>query len=106
MSIYTNVQATRGAPLSPVMLVTNQPVQIDNASEVLSETYGHPSDLFHVYIEYTTVIFVRGDLVTDLFNLDPLTGQAVKYRVVGRPKSYPDGHVEMLAYQFTGPEDT
>jgi hypothetical protein len=101
MSIYTTVNVTRKE--QPVL--SNVPVQIDETSEMMGAYYNneHPYDVFEVFVRYTTFQFVRGDLLTDTRIIDPLTSVNAKYRVVGNPTAFPDGHVQMKVNVFAGP---
>lgn len=100
MSVNTFATVSR----NNVNQLTNQPIQIDEVSEVMAGYYNnaHPYDVFKCIIRYTTFRFQRQDLITDTVNTDELTNANVKYRVVGYPRRYPDGHVEMIVNKFAG----
>ena len=103
MSTYTTVNVVNKAN---VTLATNVPVQIDNASELIAQYYGGSGyDVFEVYIPYfPTYTAARNDLFIDQVNNDPLISppQLARYRVVGNPEKFPDGHQEMKVNRFTG----
>lgn len=100
MSINTFATVSR----NNVTQLTNQPVQIDEVSETMAGYYdnAHPYDVFKAIIRYTTFAFHRQDLITDTVNIDPVTNTHTLYRVVGQPRPYPDGHVEMIVNRFAG----
>jgi len=82
-------------------------VQIDAKNPIMMAYYGaaHPYDTFDLYIKYApaSLVVLRDDEFTDEKNLDALTGANTLYRTIGRPQRYPDGHIECIVDQFTGP---
>lgn len=77
---------------------------IENQSVQMAGYYnsGHPYDVYNIYINYATMDFQRGDLITDEVNPDPTTGSLAVYRVIGTPRAYMDGHVELVGDGFVG----
>jgi hypothetical protein len=102
MTVLANVNVTR--PNVSGILLANQPVQIDEASEMMGAYYNsaHPYDVLEIFVDGTTFVFQRGDLLTDTVNIDPLTSTYTAYRVVGNPAPFPDMHVELKANRFVG----
>lgn len=77
-------------------------VQLDEMSQADAAAYSGaqagegPYDRFSGYTEWP-ITLRRGDLLTDQNNTDPDTGANTKYRIIGRPEKFPDGHSEFVA---------
>ena len=103
--IETQVTVTRGS--TNALVAANVDVQIDTKNPMMAAYYknAHPYDVFDCYVKYAppTWTLLRGDLLSDQVNTDPLTNNAVAYRVVGRPQAFPDGHIEAVVNIFAGP---
>jgi len=102
MSLTTYATITRGA----ATLSASSSMQIDSKNPLMAAYYdkNHPYWVYDVYVPGGAYLEIAaGDLFTDQFNTDPLTGSAKQYRVVGDPKPFPDGHVECVATRFAGP---
>ncbi len=102
MTVIATLNVIR--PNTSGILATLYQCQIDEASEMMGAYYNsaHPYDVFEIYVDGTTFVFQRGDLLTDTVNIDPLTSTYVAYRVVGNPAPFPDMHVELKANRFVG----
>jgi hypothetical protein len=87
-------------------IAQNVVAQIDEKNPEMAAYYdkSHPYDIFDAYLKagYGWQL-LRGDLLTDQQNTDPLTGTNTLYRVVGRPEAFPNGHIEAVVNQFGGP---
>lgn len=96
----TTVTVTR----SGTALQTRVRAIIEEQSVQMGAYYNerHPYDVFTIFIQYATMGYQRGDLITDEFNKDPSTNAPAVYRVVGTPRAYIDGHVELVADRFVG----
>lgn len=102
MSTITYTQITRGNST----LSASSRVQIDTKNPMMATYYdkNHPYWVYDLYIWGGAWLgLAPGDLFTDSYNTDPLTGNAKQYRIVGDPKPFPDGHVECVATRFAGP---
>jgi len=44
----------------------------------------------------------QGDLITDTVNTDPLTGTYRKWRIIGDPEKFGDGHQEAVLDKVIG----
>lgn len=110
MSITTTITIKRGAsqtnPNGGVIVATCAGVQIDEKSPMLASEYdrAHPTDVFDGYITFLSpgTPTRRGDAWLDMLNLDPLTKLPTFYQVVGRPETFPDGHVEAVLHIYEG----
>lgn len=78
-------------------------VQVDNMSVQEATGLGgaEPYDSFWIYTLYGPIDVQRGDLFTDLKNLDPKTGVNAIYRVFGNPETF-DDHSEIAAEKVVG----
>lgn len=86
------------------LVVASIGVQLDQASlqEASMLNAQAPYDVFDAYI-LQNVDVQRGDILTDISGaIDPDTGQAPRYVVMGKPKVWPDNHVEFRALRDVG----
>jgi len=104
MSVYVSVNFTRAAtPLnaSPIW------IQLDLMTQQQAAAYGGASAGEAPYFRYkgflpSLVVLAQGDLCTDTINIDPLTGTFKKYRLIGDPNPFPNGHTEIVVDRYIG----
>jgi hypothetical protein len=86
-----------------VQVYANVFLQLDNMGANESSEYGGAAPFFryNAYILGTHVIR-QGDLLVDLFNIDPKTSVATQYRIIDDPESFPDGHIEISCERMRG----
>lgn len=104
MSEYIFANVTRAN-----MLISPMPieVQLDLMTPQQAAAYGGASAGEGPYFRYKgitwdSVSFAQGDLLTDIVNTDPLTGTFKKYRIIGKPDPYPDGHTQIAVDEVVG----
>jgi hypothetical protein len=103
MSTITSYNVTRaGVPVGGV-----QWVQLDLMSQADARAYGGASAGEGPYFRYTgympsLIVLLQGDLLTDTQNNDPLTGVHKKFRVIGDPEPFANGHTEFVCDRVIG----
>src|SRR5258708_2876809 len=104
MSIYIFANVTRATlPVSTVAIE----VQLDLMTQQQAAAYGGAQSGEGPYFRYwgetwDYITFLQGDLLTDTSNIDPLTNALKKYRIIGDPDPYPDGHTEIVVDRVIG----
>src|SRR5258708_32195584 len=97
MSIYVSVNVTRAGQAVGGL----QWVQLDLMTQQEAHAYGGAQPGEGPYFRYngympSLIVLAQGDLMTDSVNNDPLTGVKKRYRVIGDPETFPNGHTELV----------
>lgn len=104
MSTTIAVNVTRaGTPVGSSSIL----LQLDLMNQADAAAYGGASSGEGPYFRYNgyteaPLTFMQGDLLTDTTANDPLTSAKMKYRVIGLPEAFDDGHVEMVLDRVIG----
>lgn len=84
---------------------TGIPVNVQNMAWKVAEDLGGQSPYDSYWIRTTgggVITFLRGDLLIDEVNVDPLTGAKTRYRVFGNPSAYGATYTKIPAEQLLG----
>ena len=104
MSSDITVNVTRaGQPVQPSPIY----VQSDLMSQQDARAYGGAQSGEGPYFRYNqftldNIVLRQGDKLTDINNIDPLTGTFTVYRIIGPVETFPDGHQEFTSDQVIG----
>ncbi len=80
------------------------PVRLDNVSPVVVAQMGGASPYNTYRLESMAGVpdIRTSDQLMDEYNIDPLTGNNVLYRVMGNPESYDSSYLECLVEKIVG----
>lgn len=94
--VFANVtRATAPVSGSPIWVQLDEMSQADARAYSGAQAGEGPYDRYSGYTEWP-IVLRRGDLLTDQNTVDPDTGANTKYRIIGRPEKFPDGHQEWV----------
>jgi hypothetical protein len=78
-------------------------LQIDHMEPIEASYYGGSAPYFRYEAYALAILDIRqSDLLVDLNNIDPKTGNKYQYRVVSDPETFPDQHTEMVIDRMVG----
>ena len=104
MSIDAFVSVTRAGVAvsgSPIVIQSDLMNQQDAKAYGGAEAGEGPFFRYNQYTEFP-IVLAQGDLLTDQNTIDPKTGTYMKWRIIGDPEVFPDGHTEFVSDRVIG----